>query len=74
MTLLTKQDLMRRWQTCERTVRRLAAKLGLPRHVLTVRSVRFSLVDVISAENRARRLRVELPSGVSSLVHAPAME
>lgn len=48
--LLTKQDLACRWQVCERTVRRLVVRLGLPRVVLSRRTVRFRLVDVLMAE------------------------
>lgn len=73
--LLTKQDLAARWQVCERTVRRLVLRLNLPRLILTRRTVRFRLGDVLRVEPGLSRLVHIQPSGaVAEASHARRAE
>lgn len=52
--MLTKQDLARRWQVCERTVRRLVRRFAIPARQFNVRTVRFQLSDVLRLESKVK--------------------
>lgn len=45
--MLTKQDLARRWQVCDRTVDRLVRRFAIPARLFSVYMVRFELRDVL---------------------------